>query len=103
MVVAKVAKETLWLTGLVKKLGVKESGVQLHCDSYNVIYLANNQLYHAMTKHIDVRFHKIKELASKHILLQKVHTSNNETGMLIKPITSDKFTHCLDLLHVSSC
>ncbi|PNY16220.1 hypothetical protein L195_g012935 [Trifolium pratense] len=30
--------------------------------SHSVIYLANNQVYHARTKHIDVRFHKIKEL-----------------------------------------
>lgn len=62
MVVVEAAKEALWLIGLVKELGVKQGRVQLHCDSHSVIYLANNQLYHARTKHIDVRFHKIKEL-----------------------------------------
>ena len=70
MVVAEAAKEALWLTGLVKELGVEQGGVQLHCDSQNVIYLAKNQMYHARTKHIDVRFHKIRELiASGEILL----------------------------------
>ncbi|XP_039115232.1 secreted RxLR effector protein 161-like [Dioscorea cayenensis subsp. rotundata] len=33
MAVAVAAKEALWLTGLVKELGVEQDGVQLHCDS----------------------------------------------------------------------
>ena len=33
MAVAEVANEALWLTGLVKELGIEQGGVQLHCDS----------------------------------------------------------------------
>ena len=33
MVVAKAAKEALWLTWLVKELGIQQGGVSLHCDS----------------------------------------------------------------------
>jgi hypothetical protein len=75
MAVAEAAQEALWLTGLVKELGVEQDGVQLHCDSQSAIYLENNQVYHDITKHIDVRFHKIRELlASGQILLEKIHT-----------------------------
>jgi hypothetical protein len=35
MVVAEAAKEALWLTVLVKELGIQQGGVQLHCDSQN--------------------------------------------------------------------
>jgi hypothetical protein len=59
MTLVEAAKEALWLTGLVKELGVEEGGVQLHCDSRNVTYLVKNQVYHAKIMHIDVRFHKI--------------------------------------------
>ena len=31
--VAEAAKEALWLKGLVKVLGLNQSGVQMHCDS----------------------------------------------------------------------
>jgi hypothetical protein len=56
------------------------------------------------TKHIDVRFHKIKELvATVELLLEKIHTSENAADMLKKPITTDKFKHCLDLTNVSKC
>ena len=33
MAVAEAAKEALWLKGLVKVLGLNQSGVQMHCDS----------------------------------------------------------------------
>ncbi|KAL0411274.1 UNVERIFIED_CONTAM: Retrovirus-related Pol polyprotein from transposon TNT 1-94 [Sesamum latifolium] len=87
-----------------KGTGVEQGGVQLHCDSQSAIYLAKNQVYHARTKHIDVRYHKIRELiASREIIMQKLHTSENAADMLTKQLTVDKFKHCLDLLNVYSC
>ena len=104
MAVVEAAKEALWLTGLVKELGIQQGGVSLHCDSHSVIYLAKNQVYHARTKHIDMRFHKIKELvATSELLFEKIHTSENAVDMLTKPVTADKFKHCLDLINVSRC
>ncbi|KAK4386042.1 Retrovirus-related Pol polyprotein from transposon TNT 1-94 [Sesamum angolense] len=70
---AEAAKEAFWLNGLAKELGVEQGGVQFHCDDQSAIYLAKNQVYHARTKHIDVRYHKIRELiASREIILQKL-------------------------------
>uniref|UniRef100_A0A2N9GD91 Uncharacterized protein n=1 Tax=Fagus sylvatica TaxID=28930 RepID=A0A2N9GD91_FAGSY len=103
MAVVEAAKEALWLKGLVKELGLNQGGVQMHCDSQSAIYLAKNQVYHARTKHIDVRFHKIRELiVTGDIVLEKVHTSENAADMLTKPVTTAKFKHCLDLVNVSS-
>ncbi|KAM4105692.1 hypothetical protein ACB094_04G011100 [Castanea mollissima] len=77
MAVAEAAKEALWLTGLVKELGLNQGGVQLHCDSQSAIYLAKHQVYH-----IDVRFHKIRELtATGEIILEKIDTSDNAADM----------------------
>ena len=79
----------------MRELGVEQGGVMLHCDSQSAIY-------HARNKHIDLRFHKIRELlVAKSIVLLKVHTSENAADMLTKPVTRDKFKHCLDLLHVT--
>jgi hypothetical protein len=61
-------------------------------------------VYHARTKHIDVRFHKIRKLvATGEFLLENVHTSENAADMLTKLITANKFKHCLDLTNVSMC
>ena len=104
MAIAETTKESLWLTGLVKELGIQQGGVQLYFDNQSAIYLAKNQMYHARTKHIYVRFHKIRELVSSgELLLEKVHTSKNTTDILTKPVTTEKFKHCLNLINVSSC
>ena len=61
-------------------------------------------MYHARTKHIDVRFHRIRELVSSgELLLEKVDTFENAADMLTKLITTDKFKHCLDLVNISRC
>ena len=104
MAMTEAAKEALWLKGLVKELGIDQGGMRLHYASRSAIYLAKHQVYHARTKHIDVRFHKVRELiATGDLILEKVHTSENAADMLTKTITTDKFKHCLDLVNVSRC
>ena len=67
-------------------------------------FFAKNQVYHARTKHIDMRLHKIMELvSSSELLLKKIHTSENAADILTKHITIEKFKHCLDLIDLSRC
>ena len=93
----EVAKEVPWLKGIVKELGLNLGRVQLHCDSYSVIYLAKHLVY------LFVRFHKIRELiVTKEIFLENVHTLENVGDMTMNPVPTDKFKYCLDLIGVCS-
>ena len=47
--------------------------------------------------------YKARLVASSEIILEKVHTSQNAANMKTKPVTADKFKHCLDLVHVTRC
>ena len=68
------------------------------------IFLAKNQVYNARTKHINMRFHKIKDLVStSELLLEKIHTYENAIEMLTKPITIEKFKDYFDLINISKC
>lgn len=72
-------------------------------------------MYHARIKHIDVRFHKIKEfVSSSELLLEKIHNYEKVANMLTKSfttisfalrksITTVKFKHCINLIIVSKC
>ena len=42
MVVAEATKEALWLVGLVKELGIQQSGVQFHFYNQRAIFLEKN-------------------------------------------------------------
>ena len=99
MVVTEVVKEALWSKGLARELGLNQGRVQLHCDRQSVIYLVKHQVYHARTKHIDVRLYKIRELtATGEIVLKKIDISKNVADMLTKPVPTNKFKHYLDLI-----
>lgn len=77
-----VVKEALLLIGLVRELSVEQGGVRLNCESQSVIYLETTQVYHVTIKHIDVRFHKIRELfAAGQMLLEKFHILENALDM----------------------
>ncbi|KAK3012501.1 hypothetical protein RJ639_008525 [Escallonia herrerae] len=81
MAVTEASKEALWLKGLVEELSFKQGGILLHCNSQSAIHLAKNQVYHARTKHIDVRYHRIREwINSGEINLSKIHTQRKRSG-----------------------
>ena len=73
--------------------------MKLNCNSMNVIYIVKNQVYHARTKHIDVKYHFVWDILEvDDIELKKIHTKNNPTDMLTKVISRVKFNHCKNLL-----
>ncbi|MCO5564231.1 hypothetical protein L7F22_017889 [Adiantum nelumboides] len=59
---SEACKEAIWLGRLVTDLGIKEETPMLHCDSQSAIQLASNLTYHSKTKHVDVKYHFIKEM-----------------------------------------
>ncbi|GJU57696.1 transposable element [Tanacetum coccineum] len=62
MAMTETVKEVIWLQGLLGELGIKQKFVTMHSDSQSAIHLAKNKVYHARTKHIDVRYHFIREI-----------------------------------------
>ena len=61
-------------------------------DLAGAISLANNPLSSARTKHIDVRYHFIRELVrSKTIRVQYVTSAQQHADILTKPLTGESF------------
>ena len=104
MDVTEAVKKAIWLQELVTYLGFKQQEVTIYCDSQSAIHLAKNQVYHSRTKHIDVRFHFVREILEEDdIKLQKIGTEDNPADMLTKVVTGIKFQHCLDLISIEHC
>ncbi len=59
---AIVTCEVVWLQKLLSDLGqLVDAHVVIYCDNISSILLANNPVYHAKTKHIEVHCHFIRE------------------------------------------
>ena len=101
MALTEAAKEGIWLKGLVSDLGLCHDQAIVYCDSLSAICLAKDQVHHERTKHIDVRYHFLRN--EKRIKVNKVGTADNPADMFTKSVPHSKFQHCLDLLNVGSC
>ena len=65
----------------------------------SAIHLAKDHRYHKRTKHIGVRFHKIRQwvVDDKVIDLIKINTKKNPADMMTKIIPVEKFRASLNL------
>ena len=82
-------------------LGIKQELPVLHCDSQSAIQLARNPVFHAKTKHVDVKYHFIRELIEdKQLQLVKVHTTENPADLLTKGLPKASFEQCRTLLDI---
>ena len=101
MALTEAVKEAIWLQGLLVELGVGQKNIAIYSDSQSAIHLAKNPVFHVRTKHIDVRYHFVREILSEgSILLQKIGTADNPADMMTKVVTAIKFNHCLDLINI---
>jgi len=65
--------------------------VVIYCDNISSILLANNPIYHANTKHIDVHYHFIREKGlAKEIDLIHVSIKDQIADIFTKALGTDK-------------
>ncbi|CAL1360546.1 unnamed protein product [Linum trigynum] len=93
--VTEACKEMIWMKKFLNELGFLQEQPQLFCDSQSAIHLAKNASFHARSKHIDVRYHWIRDvLEMKQLQLEKIHTDENGSDMCTKTLPREKFEFC---------
>jgi hypothetical protein len=83
------------MKNFLQELNMKQEKYILYCDSQSAIYLAKNTNFHARTKHIEVRYHWIRQaVSSKLVQLEKIHTDKNGSNMMTKILPKEKLLVC---------
>ena len=91
IVATKASKELLWLKKFLQELGLNQERYILYCDSQSVIHLSKNSSFHSKSKHIDVRYHWIRDvLEEQQIHIEKIHTNENGSDMMTKCLSREK-------------
>ncbi|GJT52209.1 retrotransposon protein, putative, ty1-copia subclass [Tanacetum coccineum] len=92
MALTEAVKESIWLKGLLIELGVNLRSVVVNCDNQSAIHLSRNAMFHERTKHINVRYHFIREIVeSKEIRVAKIGTKDNAADAFTKVVPGPKF------------
>lgn len=66
-----------------------------YCDNQSAINLGESEAYRPRTKHIDIRFHHLREKVEKRIIqLEYVATNEMVADSLTKPVSKEKTEYC---------
>ena len=61
MALSAVVQEALWLKQLLNDFNMTINTIKLYEDNQSAIFMTKNPLYLSRSKHIDIRYHFIKE------------------------------------------
>ncbi|KAG6471101.1 hypothetical protein ZIOFF_072198 [Zingiber officinale] len=102
MAATTAACRALWLRSLTSKLtGEKPKPVTLFVDNKSAIALMKNSIFHGRSKHIDTRFHFIRECVENgQIVVEFINTGEQRADVLTKALLGVKFAVMRQLLGV---
>lgn len=85
-------RETLWVSQFVREIsGIDMQPIKIFCDNTSSIKLATTDAYRERTKHIDVRFHHLREnIEENKIRVEYVSTNENVADALTKALNGPK-------------
>jgi len=101
-------KTVIWFRQLLDDIGWEQkSPTTLLCDNQGAISLVKNSGHQARTKHIDVKYHHIRNMVKEGVIhIQYIHTSQQLADILTKPLDGQLFSrlreesNIVDINHV---
>ncbi|KAK9080130.1 hypothetical protein SSX86_001805 [Deinandra increscens subsp. villosa] len=87
MALTEAVKEALWLSRFIAELGIEVADTCIKCDNQGAIALSKNGVFHERTKHINVKYHFIREVInSGEVLVEYVNTNQNWADVFTKAL-----------------
>lgn len=104
MSMSEALKELLWLRSLLKSLGLEqEEETELKVDNQAAIALSKNPEFHKRSKHIGVRFHRIRqEQEAGNVIVTYIPTDEQVADLLTKGLPWAKISGHLEALRMTS-
>lgn len=102
MAISDAVKEAVYLRRFIDDLGFElPTKLRICNDNNGARKLAENPVFHARTKHIDVRHHYVHEvLQSGTLEIDYIPTELIAADVLTKGLTKLKHERCLDFLNL---
>lgn len=94
-------KEAIWLRRLLNDLKFSCTTIPLFVDNQSAIKLANNSEFHKRSKHIDVRYHFVRDIVNQNIIeLNYVESKEQLADVFTKPLAKQAFCYLREKLNV---
>jgi hypothetical protein len=91
MAMCNAVQESKFLTQLYHDMNYDDLSCSLYVDNEGAIQLAKNPIHHQRSKHIDIKFHFIREaVRNGQVTFHYVQTGENVADALTKPVCFEK-------------
>ena len=93
----------MWLRSLLKELNfAQEEATEIFVDNQSAIALAKNPVFHDRSKHIDTKYHFIREcMANMEVRMTHARSEDQIADILTKPLKHESFFKLRNLLGVT--
>jgi transposase-like protein len=97
---SSIVCEAIWLRNLLKELEhPQEKPTVIYVDNQSAIKLVKNPVKHGRSKHIDTRYHFLRDhVKRKTIKLKYCHTTEQIADIFSKPLAGAIFMRLRDML-----
>lgn len=97
---ATALQELIWINQYLTELGLKHPEAPvLRSDNQAAIQIANNDVLHNRTKHIDIRYHFIREIIRRgEVQVEWIHTKDQQADINTKGLDINTFKQLRDKL-----
>ncbi|GJX10851.1 putative ribonuclease H-like domain-containing protein [Tanacetum coccineum] len=89
---ANCCGQVLWIQNQMMDYGFNFMNTKIHIDNESTISVIKNPVAHSRTKHIEIRFHFIRDCYEKRLIeVIKIHTNHNVADLLTKGFDVTRF------------
>ncbi|GJT63125.1 hypothetical protein Tco_1006658 [Tanacetum coccineum] len=95
--------QVLWMRSQLTDYGLGFNKIPMYCDNKSAIALCCNNVQHSRSKHIDIRFHFIKEQVKNGVVeLYFVNTEYQLADIFTKPLCRERIEFLINKLGMRS-
>lgn len=102
MAMSSACKEATYLKKLFKDMKLQcPDAITLNADNMSAINLVKNPVYHSRSKHIDIKYHHIRDTYQRNeIELNYCASTNNLADILTKNLSKNSHSKCMQMLGI---
>ena len=96
--------QLLWMKKLLSDYGITQDTIVVYYDNSSAIDISKNLVQHSKTKHIEIRYHFIRDLVEKKIVaLEYIPIKRQNADIFTKPLDRSKFETFRQVIGVILC
>ncbi|GJV48546.1 hypothetical protein Tco_1438758 [Tanacetum coccineum] len=100
---ASYCGQVLWIQNQLLDYGYNFMNIVIYIDNTSTICMIENPVKHHKTKHIEIRYHFIRDCnAEKLIRMAKIHTDNNVVDLLTKGFDAGRFQYLVSSIGMTN-